>query len=171
MPRFDPFGVFGGEPEEPEFTPMPTPGLPPGIPPPEMIEQFMKATGMIPPYAHVEIVALGVEITSGGGFDEAGVDVASVAASMEWSAGDPLPHTSRTFDDPPFMMSPDEWRGKLVRAVREYDDPDDFSFELKAQLGNDMVKSHKVPVDTAMAGCEEFAAWLWSEYRYAGQPG
>lgn len=167
MPRFDPFGMFSGEPEEPEFQPMP----PPGFPPPNMIERFLKATGAIPVDAHVEIVALGVEVTSSDGTPIEPVDIEEIAASMEWRAGDQLPHTSRKFDDPPFMMSPDEWRGKLVGTVRDYDELDDFSFELKASLGNDMVKSHHVPVDTAMDGCDEFAAWLWSEYRYAGQPG
>lgn len=162
--RFDPFGVYGDEPPEPEFTPMPPP---PGIPSPDVIADFMKATGMIPVDAHVEVIAIGVEITHG----DIDSETAAAMAAMAWRPGEPLPHTSRSFDDPPFMMSPEEWRERLIIAVREYDEEDEFAFALKAQLGNDMVKSHGVPVDTAMDGCEEFASWLWSEFRYASQPG
>src|SRR5206468_1861716 len=101
MPRFDPFGMYGDEPEPSQEV------VPPrGFPPPEMIKHFMKATGIIPEAANVEIVAIGVEITRGDGSH---IEPAEMP-SMAWKPGDPLPHTSRTFSDPPVMMTPDEWK-------------------------------------------------------------
>jgi len=118
---------------------------------PAIIEEFLRATGMIGDGDEVEFVGIAVGVTQG-------------TVPGGWSPGDPLPHTSRTFDDPPLAYTQEEWRDKLIDAVRHAEDEDEFSFSVKASLGKDMVASHGVPVDTAIDGCGEFAAFVWAEY-------
>jgi hypothetical protein len=156
--RFDPFGVDEpGDQEEETLRRLDANLLGGGpLPPRGTIEQFIQAAGIVGDGEQIQFIGIAVGVSSMPGV---------AGRSLSWDAGDPLPHTSRTFDDPPFAYTPSEWRDMLIRGVSLAEDEDDFTFDLKASLGQDMIHSHHVPVDTAIDGCGEFAAWLWSEFR------
>lgn len=165
--RFDPFGV-GDEPDR-RFV---EGGMiiPPGGQLPDAADfiRFAKAIGIIPEDVDDEHVMIGVigpdgpvilgehgPVSLGGRGDRPG-------GVGKWKPGTPLPHT--TYDDPPYMQTPDEWRRKLAANAVMADDRELFSFMVQESLGNDMIKSHGVPDDVAMAGCEKFAYDLYDEF-------
>ncbi len=87
---------------------------------------------------------------------------------VRWRSGDQLPHTSRDFSDPTFMVNPGDWRDKLIGSVESIEndeDADEFRLALMTQLSYDLVHSHDVPSEMAVDGAGEFADWLIATYR------
>ncbi len=85
-----------------------------------------------------------------------------------WTEGQPLPHTSMSFDDPMGRANPGEWRKLLTGAAREAVDVEELTGVLLCTVGRDMVQAHGVPVQAAFDGTVAYAKWLYGEYHDAG---
>jgi hypothetical protein len=171
--RFDPFGVGDGEPEPKgpsEFSAEIFSYTPEGdpLPAPEDIIRFAKAAGIIPKDVDSNHIMIGMVGPDGPMIlgEHGPVNLGDLGERSRvvgtWVPGTPLPHT--TFDDPPYLLTPEEWRQKLAANAVMADDRELFSLMMQESLGVDMIKSHKVPVDVAMDGCEEFAFALYDEF-------
>ena len=137
--------------------------------------RFAKENGMIPPWitedqVRISAVAVGPDGNPGHFVHVEGEYPDGQDGDYEgtWHPGEPLPHTS--WDDPPYMTTSAEWRDRLIDAARHAEDLDDFATAVKFSLGQDLVKSHGVPVDVAVDGCQIFAEKIYAEYGHA-QPG
>lgn len=168
--RFDPFDVGDNDPE-PRFV---QGGMiiPPGggaFPDPADFIRFAKAIGIIPEDVDDGHVMIGVIGPDGPVIlgEEGPVSLGDPGGGRsnsvgKWKPGTPLPHT--TFDDPPFMQTREEWQEKLSANAIMAEDRELFVVQVQHSLGYDMIRSHGVPDDVAMAGCEEFAYALYDQF-------
>ena len=132
---------------------------------PDDIIAMAREQGIIPPDVgndQIMVVRVGVS-----------VEFLNTAEDQElkWNEGDPIPHTSHDFSDPPSAMGPQEWRGKLIDAVNRAEDQDEFRFAVMESLGWDLVYSHSVPADMAVDAASGFADWLYDTFREAAEEG
>ncbi len=91
-----------------------------------------------------------------------------VQLPAQWRAGQPLPHTSMSFDDPMGKADLGEWKALLTGAARESGDVEELTGVLLCTVGRDMVQAHGVPVQAAFDGTVAYAKWLYGEYHDAG---
>lgn len=140
--------------------------------------RLLKQIGAVPEFIPDDTVVVHAYRPSTGqtqriaaGYEGSDDPLATVAAGMfgredgarEWHLDDIFPHTR--YDDPPGTLTEDGYKRLLLTMLEDTGrDLEEFTRQVCAGLGYDLVEAHGVPQDLAAQVCEDFAAKVYREF-------
>ena len=105
----------------------------------------------------------GIQVVMIGG-DGEGAPAALFQAPGPWAEGQPVPHLSQTFDDPPGEASQEEWKETLTGLAAECGTAEEVTSLLLHTVGRDLYYCHSIPAQNVEYNVGEFAKRLIGEY-------